>query len=81
MADEKGQREPGPPASPGPAFSREELMTVEEVADVLRVKKATALDYMRRGVIPAFKLGRYWYSLRPRLNAHVEEAENPYHRR
>lgn len=42
----------------GPAFSREELLTVDEVADVLRVKKATATDYMRRGVIPAFKLGR-----------------------
>jgi hypothetical protein len=25
----------------GPAFSREELLTVDEVADVLRVKKAT----------------------------------------
>lgn len=64
----------------GPAFSREELLTVDEVADVLRVKKATATDYMRRGVIPAFKLGRSWYSLRPRLNAHLETAENPYFR-
>ena len=45
----------------GPAFSREELLTVDEVADVLRVKKATATDYMRRGVIPAFKLGRSWF--------------------
>ena len=64
--------------SRGPAFSREELLTVDEVADVLRVKNATATDYMRRGVIPAFKLGRSWYSLRPRLNAHLEEAKNPY---
>jgi excisionase family DNA binding protein len=62
----------------GPAFSREELLTVDEVANVLRVKKATATDYMRRGVIPAFKLGRTWYSLRRRLNAHLEQAENPY---
>jgi excisionase family DNA binding protein len=64
-----------------PAFSREELLTVDEIAAVLRVKKPTALDYMRRGVIPAFKLGRSWYSLRPRLSAHLEEAENPYVRR
>ena len=75
------QRDGEASSSSGPAFSREELLTVEEVAEILRVKKATALDYMRRGVIPAFKLGRYWYSLRPRLNAHVEEAENPYQRR
>jgi excisionase family DNA binding protein len=61
----------------GPAFSREELLTVDEVAEVLRVKRATATDYMRRGVIPAFKLGRSWYSLRPRLNAYLEQAENP----
>jgi excisionase family DNA binding protein len=55
-------------------------LTVDEVADVLRVKKATATDYMRRGVIPAFKLGRSWYSLRPRLSAQLEAAENPYSR-
>jgi excisionase family DNA binding protein len=59
-------------------FSREELLPVSEVAEILRVKKATALDYMRRGVIPAFKIGRSWYALRPRLNAYVEGAENPY---
>lgn len=64
--------------SHGPAFSREELLTIDEVADVLRVKKATATDYMRRGIIPAFKLGRSWYSLRARLNARLEEAKNPY---
>jgi excisionase family DNA binding protein len=69
---------PSSEATPGPAFSREELLTVDEIAEVLRVKKPTALDYMRRGVIPAFKLGRSWYSLRPQLNAHLEEAENPY---
>lgn len=62
----------------GPAFSRDELLTVDEVAEVLRVKKATATDYMRRGVIPAFKLGRSWYSLRHQLSAHLEEAGNPY---
>jgi excisionase family DNA binding protein len=62
----------------GPAFSREELLTVDEVAAVLRVTKATATDYMRRGVIPAFKLGRSWYALRPRLDAYLEAATNPY---
>jgi excisionase family DNA binding protein len=74
------RRSAGPEATRSPAFSREELLTVDEVADVLRVKKKTAADYMRRGVIPAFKLGRFWYSLRPRLNAHLEGAESPYRR-
>lgn len=32
------------------------------VAEVPRVKRTTALDYMRRGVIPACKIGQRWYS-------------------
>jgi excisionase family DNA binding protein len=63
---------PSSPAGPDPiAFSREDLLTAEEVAEILRLKRATALDYMRRGVIPAFKLGRKWYSVRPRLDEHL----------
>jgi excisionase family DNA binding protein len=57
-----------------PSFSREDLLTATEVAEVLRLKRPTALDYMRRGVIPAFKLGRQWYSLRSRLDAHLAAA-------
>ncbi len=57
-----------------PDFSREDLLTATEVAEVLRLKRTTALDYMRRGVIPAFKLGRQWYALRPRLNAYIASA-------
>jgi len=57
-----------------PSFNREDLLTPTEVAAVLRLKRATALDYMRRGVIPAFKIGRSWYALRPRLNAYLAAA-------
>jgi excisionase family DNA binding protein len=60
-----------------PTFSREDLLTADEVAEVLRLKRTTALDYMRRGVIPAFKLGRRWYSLRPRLDAYLSSASQP----
>jgi excisionase family DNA binding protein len=63
-----------PPDIDRVAFSREDLLTAEEVAEILRLKRATALDYMRRGVIPAFKLGRRWYSLRPRLDAYLSSA-------
>jgi excisionase family DNA binding protein len=64
------------PQTCAPAFSREELLTADEVAEILRLKRATALDYMRRGVIPAFKLGRRWYSLRPRLDDHLARASS-----
>lgn len=59
------------------AFGREHLLTATEVAAILRVKRTTALDYMRRGLIPAFKLGRRWYSLRPQLEAHLATATTP----
>jgi excisionase family DNA binding protein len=58
-------------------FSREDLLTANEVADVLRVKRTTALDYMRRGVIPACKIGRRWYSVRSRLDAHLHQLLDP----
>jgi excisionase family DNA binding protein len=63
-----------------PSFSREDLLTATEVAEVLRVRRTTALDYMRRGVIPACKIGRRWYSVRSRLDAHLGELFSPRHR-
>ena len=55
-------------------LTREELMTTEEVAALLRIERTTALDYMRRGLVPGFKLGRRWYSRRSRLAAHLASA-------
>lgn len=54
-----------------PSFTREDLLTANDVADILQVKRSTALDYMRRGVVPARKIGRRWYALRSRLDAHI----------
>lgn len=62
-------------------FSRDDLLTASDVADVLRVKRTTALDYMRRGVIPACKIGRRWYSVRSRLDAHLGDLLGPARRR
>jgi excisionase family DNA binding protein len=59
------------PSVTAPAFSREEILTATEVAEVLRVQPATALDYMRRGVIPAAKIGRRWYAHRSQLERHL----------
>lgn len=54
-----------------PSFTREDLLTANDVADILQIKRSTVLDYMRRGVIPARKIGRRWYALRSRLDAHI----------
>jgi len=53
-------------------FSRDDLLTPAEVAEILRVQRSTALDYMRRGVVPACKIGRRWYSPRPLLDGHLD---------
>lgn len=55
-----------------PSFSRDDLLTATEVAEVLRVKRTTALNYMRRGVVPACKIGRRWYSAKPLLDRHLD---------
>lgn len=64
-----------------PSFSRDDLLTATEVAEVLRVKRTTALDYMRRGVVPACKIGRRWYSAKPLLEQHLGHLFDPASRR
>jgi excisionase family DNA binding protein len=62
-------------------FSREDLLTANDVAEILRVKRTTALDYMRRGVIPACKIGRRWYSAKPLLDRHLDDLFDALSRR
>ena len=52
-------------------FTRDELLTPDEVAEILRVRRTTALEYMRRGVIPACKIGRLWYSPKSLLDEYL----------
>lgn len=52
-------------------FTRDELLTADDIAEILQVRRTTALDYMRRGVIPARKIGKLWYSPRPLLDEYL----------
>lgn len=52
-------------------FTRDDLLTPDDVAEILRVRRTTALEYMRRGVIPACKIGKRWYSPRPLLDEYL----------
>ncbi len=58
-------------------FTRDDLLTPDDVAEILRVRRSTALDYMRRGVIPARKIGKLWYSPRPLLNEYLTSLFDP----
>ena len=37
----------------------DELLTAEEVAELLHIPRSTVNDYARRGVLPSIKLGRH----------------------
>lgn len=38
----------------------QEVLSFQEACDVLKVAKPTLYGYVRKGEIPAFKLGRSW---------------------
>jgi excisionase family DNA binding protein len=48
-------------------LTRDEVMTVSEVADLLHMPVSTVYYLARRGVIPACRLGRTWRFVRPRI--------------
>ena len=48
-------------------LTRDEVMTAQEVADLLRMPTSTVYELARKGVLPASQLGRTWRFLRPRL--------------
>jgi len=36
------------------------ILEAREVADLLKIRHSTVLDLSRRGVLPAFKIGKHW---------------------
>ncbi|RLC70499.1 MAG: DNA-binding protein, partial [Chloroflexi bacterium] len=38
----------------------DEIMTVQEVADYLRISRTTAWRWCNEGRLPAFRIGREW---------------------
>ena len=52
-----------------------EVMTIAEAASFLRVSKNTVYEYVRRGIIPARKIGRVWRLRRAVLEDWLSEGE------
>ena len=50
----------------------EQLMTIEEVADYLRVKKRTIYDWLKKGKIPAVKTVGQWRFQKEKIKAWLE---------
>jgi len=57
-----------------------EVLTVSEVATFLRVNRSTVYKLIRRGELPAFKIGSDWRFNRVQIEAlvklHTSESEN-----
>ena len=51
-----------------------ELLTVDEVADFLRVKPSTVYEWAKNGKIPASKVGRLWRFSREEVEAWVRNG-------
>jgi excisionase family DNA binding protein len=63
IADEKNRRAGAENSASRP------MMTLQEIADYLRVTRSTIHRLLKRNQIPAFRIGRHW-----RFN--VEEIDN-----
>jgi excisionase family DNA binding protein len=65
---------PAPAGDPPPADSLLfELMTTEEVADLLAMRRSTIDDYARRGLLPSLKLGRHRRFIRTDVIRAIDE--------
>jgi excisionase family DNA binding protein len=63
---------PGDPTRCG--LTRHDVLSGRDVAELLQMPPSTVLEYARRGVIPAHKLGRRWIFIRDEVDAAVRAA-------
>ncbi len=52
------------------------LMTIDEVAEYLRVKKRTVYDWVKKGKIPAMKTVGLWRFRKDRIDTWLEEESD-----
>lgn len=50
----------------------DEIMTLTEVAEYLKISEVTTYKMMQSGKIPGFKIGRSWRIKREDLNNHID---------
>ncbi len=55
----------------------DELMTADQVAAVLQLRRSTIEDYARRGVLPSIKLGRHRRFVRSQVEAAISSLLEP----
>lgn len=53
-----------------------ELMTADQVAELLQMRRSTVEDYARRGLLPSLKLGRHRRFVRSDVEAAIARLRN-----
>ena len=53
----------------------DELMTIDEVAKYLRVKKRTVYDWVKKGKIPAIKTVGQWRFKKRKIDAWLDSQQ------
>jgi excisionase family DNA binding protein len=56
------------------SLTRDDVLTMREVADLLRLPLSTVGEFARRGTLPGRKLGRRWIFLRDELEGALRSA-------
>ena len=59
------------PKEQAPRSARSQIMTTKEVARYLGVHEMTVYRWLKKGVIPGFKIGGRWRSKKDLLDAHL----------
>ena len=59
-------------------FNDDEIYTPMEVAKKLKITKEAVYNYIKKGYLRAFKLGKYWRIKGKDLNEFLEMNENFY---
>jgi len=60
--------------TPLPQLTRDDVLDGREVAELLHLPASTVLEYARRGVIPAHRLGRRWVFIRDEVASALRAA-------
>jgi excisionase family DNA binding protein len=53
------------------------ILQAHEVAELLKLRQSTVLDLSRRGVLPAFKIGKHWRYRRAELIDWIANRTQP----
>jgi excisionase family DNA binding protein len=72
MADEHGRSRRRLEAESSVPDVLGEILTAQQVADLLRMQRSTVEDYGRRGVLPSIKLGRHRRYIRSDLASLID---------